>query len=319
MLDRDGYRPNVGIILLNHNNKVFWAKRIRESSWQFPQGGINYGETPVQAMYRELYEEVGLKPGHVRILARTKHWLRYNVPDRFVRKGAKGIYKGQKQLWFLLKLIARESQISLRTMHHPEFDAWCWSQYWVSLDRVIDFKHQVYTSALRELAAYVNHTKSHLDQLDIDTVETVVDVFGWEGANKKPAASRKPSPRGRSKFGSKSRHKHSGSTSKRLNGSGDARVVSDKTVLAVQQRTHTSLHYGSDGQVAQFSQTSSSQKLIYKDELDASGSDQSKRMGQADSPSANQAIDERSHRKPSRIKKGSRYLRRRTKSASQGD
>ena len=71
MLDRDGFRPNVGIILLNQRNQVFWGKRIRTHSWQFPQGGIDRGESPEQAMFRELHEEVGLMPDHVRIVART--------------------------------------------------------------------------------------------------------------------------------------------------------------------------------------------------------------------------------------------------------
>ena len=104
MLDREGFRPNVGIVLLNHRNEVFWGKRLRTDSWQFPQGGIKYGETPEQAMYRELHEEVGLFPDHVRIIARTREWLRYEVPDRFIRRDARGFYKGQKQIWFLLQM-----------------------------------------------------------------------------------------------------------------------------------------------------------------------------------------------------------------------
>jgi putative (di)nucleoside polyphosphate hydrolase len=152
MLDREGYRPNVGIILVNQKNEVFWGKRIREHAWQFPQGGINYGESPVQAMYRELYEEVGLSPGHVRILGRTREWLRYDVPSNFVRRDSRGLYKGQKQIWFLLRMIGRDTDVSLRANERPEFDAWRWSQYWVPLDAVIEFKRQVYTSALNELA-----------------------------------------------------------------------------------------------------------------------------------------------------------------------
>ncbi len=151
MLDREGYRPNVGIILLNQNNEVFWAKRIREKSWQFPQGGIQRGESPTKAMYRELYEEIGLKPEHVRILGRTRTWLRYNVPDHFIRRDSKGIYKGQKQIWFLLRLEARDSNISLRTSPTPEFDAWKWHPFWVPLDAVIEFKRDVYRNALDEL------------------------------------------------------------------------------------------------------------------------------------------------------------------------
>ena len=85
MLDRDGFRPNVGIVLLNARNQVFWGKRLRTHSWQFPQGGIKHGETPEQAMFRELHEEVGLRPEHVQVIARTRDWLRYEVPDHFIR------------------------------------------------------------------------------------------------------------------------------------------------------------------------------------------------------------------------------------------
>lgn len=152
MLDREGYRPNVGIILVNQKNEVFWGKRIREHSWQFPQGGIKYGESPVQAMYRELREEVGLLPEHVRILGRTRNWLRYNVPNEFIRRDSRGVYKGQKQIWFLLRLVGRDSDVCLRATRHPEFDAWRWSHYWVPLDAVIEFKRDVYTQALNELA-----------------------------------------------------------------------------------------------------------------------------------------------------------------------
>ena len=114
MLDRDGYRPNVGIVLCNARNEVFWGKRIKEHSWQFPQGGIKHGETPEQAMFRELEEEVGLKSHHVRILGRTRNWLRYDVPAQWIRRESRGSYRGQKQIWFLLRLIARDSEVSLR-------------------------------------------------------------------------------------------------------------------------------------------------------------------------------------------------------------
>lgn len=155
MLDRDGYRPNVGIILLNHRNQVFWGKRIRTHSWQFPQGGIDRGETPEQAMYRELHEEIGLKPEHVEVLARTRDWLRYEVPDRYIRRDARGHYKGQKQIWFLLRLVGGDWNLNLRATDHPEFDAWRWHDYWVPLDMVIEFKRDVYLRALQELAAYL--------------------------------------------------------------------------------------------------------------------------------------------------------------------
>lgn len=160
MLDKDGYRPNVGIILLNRRNEVFWGKRIREHSWQFPQGGIKRGESPEQAMFRELEEEVGLRPDHVRIIARTRDWLRYEVPDHWVRREWRGHYRGQKQIWYLLRLVGRDSDIQLRASQHPEFDAWRWNQYWVPLDSVIEFKRDVYRLALTELAKHLQRRKS---------------------------------------------------------------------------------------------------------------------------------------------------------------
>lgn len=159
MLDREGFRPNVGIILINARNEVFWGKRIGEHSWQFPQGGIKYGETPEQAMYRELQEEVGLLPEHVRIVGRTRDWLRYEVPDKFIRREIRGHYKGQKQIWFLLRMVCRDCDIKLRATDHPEFDAWRWSQYWVPLEAVIEFKRDVYQMALTELSRFLHRSR----------------------------------------------------------------------------------------------------------------------------------------------------------------
>jgi len=164
MLDREGFRPNVGIILLNQRNQVFWGKRIRSHSWQFPQGGIDRGETPEQAMYRELHEEVGLKPEHVSIVARTRDWLRYEVPDRFIRRDARGHYKGQKQIWYLLRLTTGDWQLNLRATSHPEFDAWRWHDYWIPLDVVVEFKRGVYELALTELERYLPRTDSRNSQ-----------------------------------------------------------------------------------------------------------------------------------------------------------
>jgi putative (di)nucleoside polyphosphate hydrolase len=155
MLDREGFRPNVGIILLNQRNQVFWGKRIRTHSWQFPQGGIKHGESPEQAMFRELHEEVGLRPDHVRIVARTRDWLRYEVPQHFIRRDARGHYRGQKQIWFLLQLTGRDCDMNLRATSHPEFDAWRWNEYWVPLEAVIEFKRDVYQTALTELARFL--------------------------------------------------------------------------------------------------------------------------------------------------------------------
>jgi putative (di)nucleoside polyphosphate hydrolase len=160
MIDRDGYRPNVGIVLCNGKNEVFWGKRVKEHAWQFPQGGIKPGETPEQAMYRELKEEVGLDPGHVKILGRTREWLRYDVPQTWVRRESRSVYRGQKQIWFLLRLIGRDCDVCLRQSEHPEFDAWRWHEYWIPLESVIEFKREVYNRALRELARYLSSARA---------------------------------------------------------------------------------------------------------------------------------------------------------------
>ena len=156
MLDREGFRPNVGIILLNPANEVWWGKRVREHSWQFPQGGIKYGETPEQAMFRELQEETGLLPQHVKVIGRTRDWLRYEVPDHFIKRDIRGHYRGQKQIWFLLRMTGRDCDVNLRASNHPEFDAWRWHDYWVPLDMVIEFKREVYQLALQELSRFLS-------------------------------------------------------------------------------------------------------------------------------------------------------------------
>ena len=108
-------------------------------------------------MYRELMEEVGLEPHHVQILGRTKDWLRYEVPSSWIKREYRGSYKGQKQIWYLLRMVGRDSDVSLRASEHPEFDAWRWTEYWVPLEDVIEFKRGVYESALNELAAHLHH------------------------------------------------------------------------------------------------------------------------------------------------------------------
>jgi putative (di)nucleoside polyphosphate hydrolase len=166
MLDKEGYRPNVGIVLVNTRNEVFWGKRVHQHAWQFPQGGIKHGETPLQAMYRELEEEIGLQTDHVRLLGRTRDWLRYDVPEKWMRRPrpangescaafGKGGYRGQKQIWFLLRMVGRDCDVKLRASGHPEFDAWRWHDYWVPLESVIDFKRDVYRQALIELHRYL--------------------------------------------------------------------------------------------------------------------------------------------------------------------
>jgi putative (di)nucleoside polyphosphate hydrolase len=112
-------------------------------------------------MFRELHEEVGLTADHVRVVARTRDWLRYEVPTHFIRRDARGHYRGQKQIWFLLQLTGRDSDMNLRATDHPEFDAWRWNDYWIPLDVVIEFKRDVYQMALTELARFLPRGAQH--------------------------------------------------------------------------------------------------------------------------------------------------------------
>lgn len=155
VIDKAGYRYGIGIILVNDRCQVFFAKRIGMSAWQFPQGGMKEDETPKETMYRELKEEVGLNPHDVEILSCTRRWLRYRLPARLVRHYAKPLCIGQKQKWFLLKLINNAAKIDLAANDDPEFDAWNWVPYWYPLKEVVAFKRRIYVMALKEFAKIV--------------------------------------------------------------------------------------------------------------------------------------------------------------------
>jgi putative (di)nucleoside polyphosphate hydrolase len=163
MIDEDGYRFNVGIILCNHQGQLLWAKRIRQDAWQFPQGGINQGESVKQALYRELTEETGLKQQHVKVLGCTRGWLRYRLPQKMIRVNNSPVCIGQKQKWYLLKLVADESHIQLDITDKPEFDHWKWVTYWYPLKQVVPFKRNVYLQALKELSPKIIRLQ-HLNQ-----------------------------------------------------------------------------------------------------------------------------------------------------------
>jgi len=151
MIDEHGYRPNVGIVLCNAACQVLWARRCGQDGWQFPQGGLHAQETPEQAMFRELREEVGLLPAHVQLLGRTRDWLRYEIPPEYRRNVRNSAFRGQKQLWFLLRLTGRDEDVCLDVSERPEFDAWRWVDYWSVLEQIIVFKREVYRLALAEL------------------------------------------------------------------------------------------------------------------------------------------------------------------------
>lgn len=165
MIDKDGFRPNVGIVVANDLGQVLWARRVGgRDAWQFPQGGINRGESPEDALYRELEEEIGLTADAVEVLGVTRGWLRYRLPRRFVRKGQKPLCIGQKQKWYLLRMLAEDHAVRLDHNDKPEFDHWQWVSYWYPLNQVISFKREVYRRAMKELSLPLGrHTENLAD------------------------------------------------------------------------------------------------------------------------------------------------------------
>lgn len=152
MIDPDGFRPNVGIVLMHADGRVFWARRVRRDGWQFPQGGMNTDETPLEAMYRELREETGLLPEHVEVLGTTPGWLRYRLPQGAIRRHERLLCIGQKQVWFLLRFHGEEADLRLDLTDKPEFDGWRWVDFWYPMQHVVTFKRSVYAHALGHLA-----------------------------------------------------------------------------------------------------------------------------------------------------------------------
>ena len=155
MIDSEGFRANVGIILTNDQGQVFWARRVGMDAWQFPQGGIKKNESPKTAMYRELKEEIGLEPEHVELINSTDDWLRYWLPKRYIRQNKGPLCIGQKQIWYLLKLTADETYLDLSYTSEPEFDSWKWVDFWRPVEEVISFKRQVYQQALKQLQPFI--------------------------------------------------------------------------------------------------------------------------------------------------------------------
>ncbi len=161
MIDADGYRANVGIILVNQQGRLFWAKRVgQKNAWQFPQGGVDLNESTENAMFRELAEEIGLKRDDVEVVAATEGWLRYSLPKKYIRYHSKPLCIGQKQKWYLLKLITDEKNLRLDKSPKPEFDCYRWVNYWYPLKDVVPFKRRVYRLALKEFAGFVETTKN---------------------------------------------------------------------------------------------------------------------------------------------------------------
>lgn len=156
MVDADGFRANVGIVLSNDRGQVLWARRVGgRDAWQFPQGGVQDNESAEDALFRELHEEVGLDQRSVQILARTDEWLKYRLPRRLRRHNSTPGFKGQKQKWFLLRMLVDDQRVQMDLTGTPEFDHWRWVSYWYPVRQVVDFKREVYRRALKELAPHL--------------------------------------------------------------------------------------------------------------------------------------------------------------------
>jgi len=148
VIDRDGFRSNVGIVLTRGSGELFLGGRVGGRGWQFPQGGVNRGESVEDALFRELNEEIGLSSGDVEVLGSTRGWLRYRLPRQYVRDRC----IGQKQRWYLLRLLKPEVAFRFDSTEQPEFDRWRWVDYWTPVREVVYFKRRVYLRALHDLA-----------------------------------------------------------------------------------------------------------------------------------------------------------------------
>jgi putative (di)nucleoside polyphosphate hydrolase len=152
------YRPGVGVLLLNEKGKVFAARRIdtRSEAWQMPQGGIDQGETPAQAVMRELMEEIGTDK--VELLRESKGWFSYDLPDYLQQKLWRGRFAGQRQKWFAMRFTGKDADINIDT-DHPEFCEWTWMDHHVLPDLIVSFKRQLYIDVLQEFEDIIaSHT-----------------------------------------------------------------------------------------------------------------------------------------------------------------
>jgi len=152
LIDSDGFRANVGIVLQRADGEVFLGRKVGGRGWQFPQGGVRHGEALEQAVYRELNEEICLSALDVDLVGRTERWLRYRLPSKYVRRNQSPVCIGQKQRWFLLRLREQAAAFDFGRTAQPEFDQYRWVGYWEPVREVIYFKRSVYVRALTELA-----------------------------------------------------------------------------------------------------------------------------------------------------------------------
>tara|TARA_B100001057_G_scaffold88906_1_gene85097 strand:- start:1140 stop:1613 length:474 start_codon:yes stop_codon:yes gene_type:complete len=154
--DPNDFRPNVGMMILSESNKIFVGKRIDHPSefWQMPQGGIDNDENPSIASLREMEEEVGLKKNKVELITQSSDWYYYYLPKDLAETMWKGKFKGQRQMWFLYKLIGSDQDINIHTKH-PEFSDWKWVNKDFLVPNIVPFKKKTYTKVLEEFKNYL--------------------------------------------------------------------------------------------------------------------------------------------------------------------
>jgi putative (di)nucleoside polyphosphate hydrolase len=148
-----GYRPCVGILLLDSNGGIFVGERLdTPGAWQMPQGGIDNGEAALDAAFRELKEETGIETAE--LLGISEIWRAYDLPPALAAKAWGGRFRGQAQRWFALRFTGRPEEIDIRT-EHPEFSQWKWTDAETLLAEIVDFKRDLYSEVLEEFRPYI--------------------------------------------------------------------------------------------------------------------------------------------------------------------
>lgn len=153
-LDQRPYRPGVGIVLVNAGGLVFTGRRIdtEATAWQFPQGGIDAGEAPLTAAFREMGEEIGTD--RAEMVAESANWLTYDLPPDLADQVWKGRYRGQRQKWFLFRFLGSDADIRIET-EHPEFVEWRWTELARLPDLIVPFKRALYDQVVAEFLPLV--------------------------------------------------------------------------------------------------------------------------------------------------------------------
>ena len=150
------YRPCVGVVLIDARGLIFAGQRLDSPSpaWQMPQGGIDEGEKPKEAAYRELWEETGVTRDKVSFVAKTHGWVTYDLPPELLGKVWGGKYRGQKQKWFLFRFTGQDRDVQIAT-EHPEFSTWRWILADEMVESIVPFKRAVYDQVIRRFRAYL--------------------------------------------------------------------------------------------------------------------------------------------------------------------